>query len=158
MTNKKNTSIDKPYFPASDQFNISDFPFYWIALLNSKYSIEMEKTLKKIDLDITRWRIAMLLKIHGEMSISDICQHAVAKLPTITKIVYRMQDKKLVTVKNSSKDGRVSIVTITSQGLDKVQEIIETTNDLFSQAFKGFSDVEIKRMNKLNKKLLTNLF
>ncbi|WP_444998198.1 MarR family winged helix-turn-helix transcriptional regulator [Aliikangiella sp. IMCC44359] len=158
MTNKKNISIDKPYFPASEQFNINDFPFYWVALLNSKYSIEMEKTLKKIDLDITRWRIVMLLKIHGEMSISDICQHAVAKLPTITKIVYRMQDKNLVTVKSSSKDGRVSVVAITNQGLDKIQETIKTTSDLFNQAFKGFSEAEINRMNKLNKKLLSNLF
>ena len=156
MTNRKRTG--KPYFPANDEFDINEFPFYWIALINSKYSIEMEKKLKKINLDISRWRIAMLLKIHGEMSISDICHHAVAKLPTITKIVYRMQDNGLVTVRNSAKDGRVSVVSITEQGLDKIHQIVDTTGDLFDRAFKGFTDTEIKRMIKLNKKLLANLY
>jgi DNA-binding MarR family transcriptional regulator len=150
--------MTKKFLPLDEEFTIDDFPFYWVALLNSKYSIEMEKKLKTIDLDIIRWRILMLLKKHGEMSISDICIHAVAKIPTITKIMYRMKNDLLVSISTSKKDARVSIVTITDNGLDKINHIVETTNELFSAAFDGFTTKEIERLNKLNKKLLSNLF
>ncbi|WP_372836503.1 MarR family winged helix-turn-helix transcriptional regulator, partial [Pontibacterium sp.] len=104
------------YCPASDNFEIDEFPFYWVARLNSLYAMEMEKTLKPMNMDISRWRVAMLLRIHGELSISDIAEHALGKLPTITKIVYRMRDEGLVDVNTSETDGRVTVVTLTDQG------------------------------------------
>ena len=150
--------MQKIFTPSSDEFSINKFPFYWIALTNSKYSLEMEKKLKTIGLDIIRWRILMLLKQHGEMSISEICMHAVGKIPTITKIVYRMQSDNLVGIKTSESDARVSLVSICDKGLDKIEHIISTTDDLFEAAFSGFTELEIETLNALTKKLLSNLF
>ena len=150
--------MTKTFTPSSDEFAVEKFPFYWIALTDSKYSLEMEKKLKTIGLDITRWRILMLLKQHGEMSISSICIHAVGKIPTITKIVYRMKSDNLVNIKTSESDARVSLVSIRDKGLEKIEHIISTTDDLFAAAFSGFTTSEIENLNLLTKKLLTNLF
>lgn len=81
------------YDPLSDNFKRREFPFYWIAQLNALYGQEMERLLKRVDMDVPRWRIIMILKEHSELSISEIAGHAVAKLPTTTKIVYRMRMK-----------------------------------------------------------------
>ena len=59
------------YDPLSDDFKRREFPFYWIAQLNALYSQEMERLLKRVDMDVPRWRIIMILKEHSELSISE---------------------------------------------------------------------------------------
>lgn len=145
------------YRPASDNFEIEEFPFYWVARLSALYAIEMEKTLKPMNMDISRWRVAMLLRIHGELSISDIAEHALGKLPTITKIVYRMRDEGLVEVNTSETDGRVTVVTLTELGHSNVERVLDGTQGVFKKAFKGFTEPQILKSNQLLRKLFDNL-
>ncbi|WP_286239524.1 MarR family winged helix-turn-helix transcriptional regulator [Neptuniibacter halophilus] len=154
------TSRDKKlekYLPSSASFQIDEFPFYWVAKLNALYSREMEKTLKPLNMDISRWRVAMLLRVHGDLSIKDITEHALAKLPTITKIVYKMRDEGLVDVQPSELDGRVSIVSLTEQGRDKVEQVRQQTHHLFTEAFSGMTETQINRSTALLKKYFENL-
>lgn len=145
------------YLPSSESFDVNEFPFYWVARLNSRYSMEIEKTLKPLNMDISRWRVAMLLRIYGELSISDIAEHALGKLPTITKIVYRMRDEGLLTVEQSEDDGRVTVVRLTEQGYSNVELVLERTQDLFKQAFDGFTEPQIKKTTQLLQRFFDNL-
>ncbi len=145
------------YRPASESFEIEEFPFYWVARLNALYSNEMEKTLKPMNMDISRWRVAMLLRIHGELSISDIAEHALAKRPTITKIVYRMREEGLVSVEPSETDGRVTMVELTEQGHEKIHAILEGTQKMFAKAFKGFTEPQIQKSTQLLQRYFENL-
>ena len=90
------------YNPASEDFHKEEFPFYWLARVHGRYTLSMEKLLKKIDLDIPRWRVLNILFENNEASISDISEHAIAKLSTVTKIVYRMKDDGLVDTRPSA--------------------------------------------------------
>lgn len=143
--------------PSSEAFELDEFPFYWIARVNARYALEMEKTLKPMNMDISRWRVAMLLNVHGEMSISDIAEQALGKLPTITKIVYRMRDEGLVAVFPSDMDGRVTLVRLTELGYENVTYVFANTQDVFKKAFKGFSEPQVRKVNKLLGKLFDNL-
>lgn len=145
------------FHPSSDDFLMEEFPFYWVAKVNSCYSVEMEKTLKLLNMDISRWRVAVLLHVHDEMSISDIAEHAFAKLPTITKIVYRMRDEGLVSVNVSESDGRVVIVSLTEKGEENIATVLEATQKLFKKAFKGFTEAQIKKTNLYLSRLFANL-
>ncbi|MGB2131018.1 MAG: MarR family winged helix-turn-helix transcriptional regulator [Marinobacterium sp.] len=145
------------YDPLSDDFKRREFPFYWVAQLNALYSQEMERLLKKVDMDIPRWRITMILLEHSELSISEIADHAVAKLPTTTKILYRMRDEGLVLLKTSPEDGRVTLVSLTEKGLERLEEIRESVSLLFRKSFKGLTSAQIHRTNALLAKLYDNL-
>ncbi|MDO6804289.1 MarR family transcriptional regulator, partial [Wenyingzhuangia sp. 1_MG-2023] len=116
-----------------------------------------EKALKKIKLDIPRWRILFILKEEGTSSISEIAIHAVAKLPTVTKTVYRMKDDGLVDTRQKCDDGRVTEVTITEEGRQAIENIQLVTHDLFRESFKGMSEAQIQRLNKLLETLFHNL-
>ncbi len=145
------------YRPSSENFDLDEFPFYWVARLNALYGFEMEKTLKPLNMDISRWRVALLLRTHKELSISDISELALGKLPTITKIVYRMRDEGLVVVKTSESDGRVSMVTLTDKGQENVETVLESTQAVFSRAFKGFTEPQVQKTNKLLQRFFDNL-
>lgn len=154
MTNKRKVDM---YDPLSENFKRREFPFYWIAQINALYSQEMERLLKRIGMDVPRWRIIMILKEHSELSISDIANQAVAKLPTTTKIVYRMRDEGLVNLVTSSEDGRVTLVSLTDKGLESLELIRGSVSKLFRSSFEGLSSAEIQRTNVLLSKLFDNL-
>jgi len=145
------------YDPLSDNFRRQEFPFYWIAQINALYTQEMERLLKRIDMDIPRWRITMILLEHSELSISEIARHAVAKLPTTTKIVYRMRDEGLVNLTTSSEDGRVTLVSLTDKGMESLELIRSSVSQLFRSCFKGLSAAQIHRTNTLLARLYDNL-
>lgn len=145
------------YLPASDDFDLESYPLYWVARLNAKYSAEMEKKLKQVKMDVARWRVAVTLRYHGDLTISQIADHAIAKMPTMTKIVYRMQDEGLVSVRSSENDGRVCIVSITEKGIRNLEFVNDGTKNLFSRLFRNVTDEEIEVFNSTVKKMFGNL-
>jgi DNA-binding MarR family transcriptional regulator len=145
------------YDPASEDFRKEAFPFYWLARVHGRYSLAMEKTLKKIGMDIPSFRVLFILKENGESSISEISLHAVAKLSTITKIVYRMKDDGLVDTAPCTNDGRVTQVSLTANGRESIGRIQEATRSLFSQSFQGLSEAQIQKLNKTLETIFNNL-
>lgn len=145
------------YDPLSDNFKRSEFPFYWIAQVNSLYSQEMERLLKKAGIGVPQWRIILILMEHSELSISEISEHAIAKLPTTTKIIYRMCDEGLLDVKTSTQDRRVTLVSLTDKGIGNIKTIRESVKFFFEKSFQGLTSSQINRLNQLLAILYGNL-
>ena len=80
-------------------FHREEFPFYWIVNVYALYTQVMEITLKKAQLDVSRFRVLMITGQYGKASISQISEYAMAKMPTVTKIVGRLRDDGLVTTR-----------------------------------------------------------
>jgi len=154
---KKPSKHLSKFKPASDDFEFRDFPFYWIMRLGNRYTHKMEVALKKVDMNKTSWRVCLILRENGALSISDITTHAVSRLPTITKTVYKMQEKGLVQIKPRLDDGRVSEVTITEQGLTTVATVLANTTKIFDQVYDGLSEAQIRNLNNTMEHMFNNL-
>lgn len=142
---------------ADPGFHKEDFPFYWIARINAVYSREMEQVLKTVGLDVTTWRVLAILSDQGACSMSEVATHAVGKLPTITKIVYRMQDEGLVATRTADHDARVTEVQITDAGHAALQRAIDATGGLFRRCFDSIPPGKLERLNELLRQLMDNL-
>ncbi|WP_028696410.1 MarR family winged helix-turn-helix transcriptional regulator [Pseudomonas cremoricolorata] len=156
MTTRKSKSPSH-HDPASEDFRKEDFPFYWLARAHGRYTQNMERLLKKVDLDVPRWRVLWILNENGESSISEISTHAIAKLSTITKIVYRMKDDGLVDTAQSAEDGRVTQVRITDTGLQAIARMQDVTHELFQRSFKGLTEAQVQRLNRMLETVFHNL-
>jgi|SRR6218665_1253758 len=145
------------FHPSRPDFHKEEFPFYWIARVHARYTMDMERALKPVGRDIPTWRVLAILTEQGTSSISDIATHAVAKLSTITKIVYRMKAEGLVTVATAAHDGRVTEVSLTDEGRHAMQRINDATYSLWDRSFAGLSPAKVAKLNELLKVLLDNL-
>ncbi|PXW99377.1 DNA-binding MarR family transcriptional regulator [Sphaerotilus hippei] len=143
--------------PASPEFRKEEFPFYWLARVHGAYTMEMEQALKTVDMDIPTWRTLFILKENGTSSISEISLHAIAKLSTVTKIVYRMKAEGLVDTAPSQQDGRVTEVTLTETGRQAIERIQLATSHLFLRSFNGMTTAQIDKLNELLQLLLRNI-
>jgi len=151
---KKNRSR---YNPASEDFHKEEFPFYWLVRVYGRYTMSMEKLLKRIDLDIPRGRVLNILFENDAASISEISDHAVAKLSTITKIVYRMKEDGLVETNQSTQDGRITQVSLTVAGRRAFFDMHELTAELFHKSFKGLTEAQLRKLNQVLASIFANL-
>lgn len=143
--------------PASEDFVKDDFPFYWVARLNNIYHHHMELALRKVGADLPTWRILFILRENGTSSMSDISLHAVVKLPTITKIVYRLQERGLVLTSTSASDGRVTEVSLTPKGDEMLSRMRKATENIFLKGYAGLTPPKIERLNKMLMQVFDNL-
>lgn len=145
------------FFPLSDDFRSHDAPFYWIGRLNARYGADLDAILKPQGLSASKWRVLMILHEHGRLSMSDISTHTVAKLSTLTKIVYKMKGDGLVSVSLSNRDGRVTEVELTQLGEERLEEARKLTHPLVDKAYRGISPEEVRSLNLSLSKIFNNL-
>jgi len=138
-------------------FHREEFPFYWIVNVYARYTQVMEITLKKAQLDVSRFRVLMITGQYGKASISQISEYAMAKMPTVTKIVGRLRDDGLVTTASSVQDARVTEVMLTDAGREKVAEAHRLVSKVFEKGFKGMTAAQMEKMNLSLAKVLDNL-
>ncbi|TNV20262.1 winged helix-turn-helix transcriptional regulator [Buttiauxella sp. B2] len=143
--------------PADPAFHREEFPFYWIVNVYARYTQIMEITLKKSQLDVSRFRVLMVTQQYGKASISQISEYAMVKMPTVTKIVGRLRDDGLVTTASSEADARVTEVMLTAVGVEKVEEANRLASKVFEKGFKGMSAAQVEKMNLSLGKVLDNL-
>lgn len=160
MTKKKvtrDTHDLAAYLPLSEQFKSTNSPFYWAARLNAKYSNRLDELLKPLGLNTAKWRVLMILHEHGQLSMSEITKHVVAKLSTITKTVYRMQADDLVKTLPSLDDARVTEVTLTENGLEQLMEARKVTSRFIENALHGLDEDEIVGLTRTLEKVFRNM-
>jgi len=140
-----------------DDFDREVWPFYWVSRTNGLYLKELERELKKIRLDIPRWRALMLLGNSRARSVSYLAQESVAKLNTMTRIIQRMHAEGLVEVRQRKTDARVTEAFLTPAG-EKARIIAwEHATKVADKAFDGVSEAQMRTAISVLSKLMSNL-
>lgn len=159
MTNHgKPENNDLPdYLPRSGHFKLANSPFYWIARINAKYGNRLDDLLKSAELNTAKWRVLMCLTEYGQLSMSEIAKHVVAKLPTITKTIYRMQDAGMVETRPGRFDARVTEVAITPLGEHRLEQGRDITSRNIENALHGFDDEEVRQLTGKLERIFKNM-
>ena len=143
--------------PAHSQFRIVDWPFYLLARTARRYEMDMEHALQRIDMDVPSWRAIMWLHERNPSSVSEIAEHAVIRLSTMTRVVQRLDKRGLVTVARRAADARVTDVHITANGEQVVKQLRAVASRVYQAAFKDFDAADIETLNGLLRRVFGNL-
>jgi DNA-binding MarR family transcriptional regulator len=143
--------------PGTADFQVHKYPFYLLNRLVSRYNSIIEARLRTIGLDIPFWRVLMILGEHAPRSVGEISDAAVINLSTMTRIVQRMAQTRLVRCVPRSDDNRVTEVFLTAQGNKKLAAARKITAPVFAAAIAGFSQREFGQAIEMLNKLYDNL-
>jgi len=143
--------------PASAQFRLDHSPFYNLAQVGSIYESRMQTSLKAIGMDLSSWRVLMLLQEKQPCTISEIAQRATTKLSTMTKVTQRLERDSLVRLVRSTKDARSTDVFLTELGNETGAKIRAVASRIYNQATHGFENHEIEMLNRLLHRLFDAL-
>jgi len=113
--------------------------------------------LQRIDMDLPSWRAVMWLHEHNPSSVSELAEHAVIRLSTMTRVVQRLEKRGLVTLARRAADARVTDVHITSNGEHVVKQLRAVASRIYQAAFKDFDAAQIETLNGLLRRVFGNL-
>ncbi len=145
------------FFPNHDEFNLDNFPYYWITQVYGLYVAKLDNSLKKYGLDNSRRRILLAAYLYPNASVSDLSEMTLIKISTTTKILIRLREENLIETMLCPDDNRVTRVKLTQQGEEMVKKINEMTVVLFEDSFKGLKPSDIDRLNDSLKIIKQNL-
>jgi DNA-binding MarR family transcriptional regulator len=157
MTAGRRTALRRKADPVDPDFEIAGSPFYWLARVDGRYTLRMDAVLKRIGMDVPRWRVLMLLTEHSPASVSELAEHAIIRMSTMTKIVHRMKAEGYVGTRVSATDGRVTEVVLTPKGRQSVQQVRAQAGQIFQQAFHDLSDSQLAGLNEVLQHIFQNL-
>lgn len=143
--------------PGSPDFLVERYPFYLLNRLVSLYNGIIETQLRTIGLDIPSWRVLMILGERDQRGTREIAEAAVINLSTMTRIIQRMTAANLVSARHSKKDGRVTIVTLTTAGQARLAGARRISAPIYEQLVKDVASDELGRFIDLLDRLHTNL-
>jgi DNA-binding MarR family transcriptional regulator len=147
MTKPKRGVYWKTINPADASYRIEQSPFYRMAQVLGRYYQLMDTVLKPIDMDIPHWRVLTMLQQNPSVTISDLSRAAVMQISTMTKLMHRMSDEGLVTLRKSPTDQRVTEAALTPRGAKAVEDVRNKAAVIFEQAFATMPDDTIAHLN-----------
>lgn len=145
------------FLPTVENFDLKDFPFYWVTQVHAQYVLNVDHVLKKHGVDNSRRRLLLALSSNPHASVSDLSSMIVSKMSTTTKIVYRLKDEGLVNTYSCENDARITRVTLTEKGIKMTEKINDLTTVVLEQSFEGLTPLQIEKMMESLKHIFKNL-
>ena len=104
------------------------------ALLRARESVMGPIRTLLTDLDVTeqQWRVIRVLNEEGPMEPTRISELACLLLPSLTRILQKLEEKKLIRRKPDKTDRRRQIVQITAKGAKLIEANLEKNLALLS--------------------------
>lgn len=143
--------------PLDPAFRLDASPFYWLTRVSGRYLMAMERRLKRIGMDVPRFRVLMILAEDQPASVSTLADRAVVKLATTTRIVQRMEAAGLVETRVRATDARVTEVTMTAEGAQALALVRAEASAVFARAFAEIDGVEIGGLVALLERIFARL-
>lgn len=112
--------------------------------------------LKKLDLTYAQYLVMMVLWEEDKVSISKISEETFIDSGSMTPILKRLLDKKLITVTAYKDDLRQKVIGLTKKGIALKDEALEVLPEL-ANCFSSITIEEAVTLKKILNKLFINL-
>jgi DNA-binding MarR family transcriptional regulator len=146
-----------PQDPSDPSFRFEESLFYWLVRVVHRYGLRMDEVLKRIGMDLPKWRVLMILTELPSASVSELAEHSVLRLSTMTKVVQRLEQDGLVKTGQSPRDARVTEVFLTERGVEAVASVRGQASRIYRLAIEGVDGDERTILVDLLRRVSGNL-
>ena len=100
-----------------------------IALLRARERVmgPIRALLSDVDLTEQQWRVLRVVQESGAIDPTQIAEQACLLLPSLTRILQKLEDKKMISRTRDKQDLRKQVITITSAGESIIANNLEAS-------------------------------
>ncbi len=102
-----------------------DYLPYLLARAANDSASHFHARLKSFGLTLLSWRVLASLSDGVAWTVNDLCKVSLAKQPTISKLLDRLESQRLIKRNTDKVDARKVLVTLTKTGATKIAPVIE---------------------------------
>lgn len=106
-----------------------------IALLRAREKVMKPARALLADAGVTeqQWRVVRVLVEEGPMDPTSISERAVLLLPSLTRILHKLEEKGFITRARDEKDGRRQVIEATALGCKLISDNVPAAHQLAQQ-------------------------
>ena len=106
-----------------------------IALLRARERVmgPIRALLSDVDLTEQQWRVLRVVQENGPIDPTQIAEQACLLLPSLTRILQKLEDKKMINRTRDDQDRRKQVITITPAGETVIANNLEASLSLVAK-------------------------
>ena len=133
---------------------VDDYLAYLLARASHQISSEFHAVVEASGLSLLEWRVMAGLSGKEALSISELADIVLAKQPTVTKLVGRMQQAGWLTRNDAPHDKRQSLVRLTAAGRRKVAPLLAQAKAHEASVMAKFGEDQSARLKRVLERLI----
>ncbi len=133
---------------------VDDYLAYLLARASHLISSEFHAVVEASGLSLMEWRVMASLSGKESLSINELADIVLAKQPTVTKLVGRMQEAGWVTRGDAAHDKRQSLVRLTAAGRRKVQPLLLKAKAHEAQVVAQLGQAQAEQLKRVLERLI----
>ena len=124
-------------------------------LLKSSGSVTnmLKKDMRSYELNPTEFTVMEVLYSKGEQPIQIIGNKVLLASSSITYVIDQLEKKNFIERKVNESDRRVTLVSLTKEGQEKMEDIFPQHSEVIQELFKDLSEDEINVLSESLKKI-----
>jgi flavin reductase (DIM6/NTAB) family NADH-FMN oxidoreductase RutF/DNA-binding MarR family transcriptional regulator len=131
-----------------------DYLPYLLARAANDSASHFHARLKTYGLNMLSWRVLASLSDGIAWTVNDLCRVSLAKQPTISKLLDRLEDQRLIKRSTDTEDARKVMVTLTKAGATKINPVIAEAQGYGKSLSGKFTPGELDALKATLKKLI----
>lgn len=113
----------------------------------------LKKDMDSYDVNPTEFMVLELLYNKGAQAIQVVGNKVLLASSSITYVIDQLENKNLVQRKQNKKDRRVTLVSLTAEGQELMEEIFPQHSSVIKELFKDLTDQELIKLGDHLKKI-----
>jgi DNA-binding MarR family transcriptional regulator len=97
-------------------FELHAFVPFLMARVGSLMALSFTPRIEQAGITLQKWRVLMVLHFNGPLTLVDVSRITGVKTSTLSRLVGRMVDKRLVTRRRSHADARTVQISLRREG------------------------------------------
>lgn len=134
-----------------------DYLAYLLARASHLVSAQFHAQLAAAGVSVPVWRILTSLSDRPSLTIGELAEIVILKQPTLSKILDRMIEEKLVARIPARDDRRRVNVSITQTGRQRVEDLLRRAKDHEAEALRGYAESEIESLKSMLRGMIARL-
>ena len=134
---------------------VDDYLAYLLARASHLISSEFHAVVEASGLSLMEWRVMASLSGKDALSVGELADIVLAKQPTVTKLVGRMEDAGWVKRCDAAHDKRQSLVSLTPAGRRKVKPLLAQAQAHEAQVMADMGTAEVVQLKQALERLIS---
>ncbi|TXI64965.1 MAG: MarR family transcriptional regulator [Limnohabitans sp.] len=133
---------------------VDDYLAYLLARASHLISSEFHAVVEASGLSLMEWRVMASLSGKEALSVGELADIVLAKQPTVTKLVGRMEEAGWVKRCDAPHDKRQSLVSLTPAGQRKVKPLLAQARAHEGQVMVDIGLAEVAQLKKVLERVI----
>jgi DNA-binding MarR family transcriptional regulator len=138
-------------------FELRAFMPYLVARVGSLMALAFSPNLRQAGITLDMWRVVMVLHFNGPLTLIDISRITGVRSSTLSRLIGRMTEKRLLTRRRSREDARTVQIQLRREGEAMFQKLWPEAARLETEVTDPFAAADVERMKEMLREFETIL-